>query len=55
LVAGHAPFCWAANAMEAAHTAVILEYVAKIVLYTVGMAPSSQPISRKLHDKHYFA
>ena len=55
LVAGHAPFCWAANAMEAAHTAVILQYLAKIVLYTVVMAPSSQPISRELHDKHYFA
>jgi L-ribulose-5-phosphate 4-epimerase len=54
-VAGHAPFCWAANAMEAAHTAVILQYLAKIVLYTVVMASSSQPISRKLHDKHYFA
>jgi len=55
LVAGHAPFCWAANAMEAAHTAVILQYLAKIVLYTVVMASSSQPISRKLHDKRYFA
>ena len=53
-MAGHAPFCWAANAMEAAHTAVILQYLAKIVLYTVVMAPS-HPISRELYDKHYFA
>src|SRR5579864_7664414 len=30
LVAGHAPFCWGSNAAAAAHTAVILEYVAKM-------------------------
>jgi L-ribulose-5-phosphate 4-epimerase len=53
LVAGHAPFCWAANAMEAAHTAVVLEYVAKMASYTVGIEPNPHPISRELHDKHY--
>ena len=53
LVAGYAPFCWAANAIDAAHTAVILEYVAKMALYTVGIEPDSQPISQELHNKHY--
>src|SRR5258708_21617213 len=30
LVAGHAPFCWGANAAEASYNAVILEFVARM-------------------------
>jgi L-ribulose-5-phosphate 4-epimerase len=53
LVAGHAPFCWGKSAKEAAHNAVILEYVAKMAYYTVGVSSDVQPIQRELHDKHH--
>jgi L-ribulose-5-phosphate 4-epimerase len=53
LVAGHAPFCWGATPAEAAHHAVILESVARMAYYTVGIAEHAQPLARELHDKHY--
>ncbi len=53
LVAGHAPFCWGTTPAEAAHNAVILESVARMAYYTVGIASAAEPISRELHDKHY--
>ena len=53
LVAGHAPFCWGANAAAAAHNAVILEYVAKMAYHTVLINAESAPLARELHDKHF--
>lgn len=53
LVAGHAPFCWGPTVAAAAHNAVILEYVAKMAYYTVGINPDAKPLQRELHDKHY--
>ncbi len=53
LVAGHAPFCWGVNAAEAAHNAVILEYVAKMSYYTLGVRPDAESLPRALHDKHH--
>lgn len=53
LVAGHAPFCWGANATAASHNAVILEYVAKMATHTVSINANSRPLSRELHDKHF--
>ena len=53
LVAGHAPFCWGATPEEAAHNAVILEAVARMAYYTVGIASESSPLARALHDKHF--
>jgi|SRR5579859_246924 len=53
LVAGHAPFCWGSNAAEAAHNAVILEYVAKMAYHTLVINADSQPIGGELHDKHF--
>lgn len=53
LVAGHAPFCWGKTATEAAHNAVILEYVAKMAYRTLELNPAAGTISRELHDKHY--
>lgn len=53
LVAGHAPFCWGPSAAAAAHNAVILESVARLAYYTVGIAPNALPIPRELHDKHF--
>jgi L-ribulose-5-phosphate 4-epimerase len=53
LVAGHAPFCWGPNATEAAHNAVILEYVAKMACHTLSINADSRPLGRELHDKHF--
>jgi L-ribulose-5-phosphate 4-epimerase len=53
LVAGHAPFCWGSTASQAAHHAVILESVARMAYYTIGIAPDAEPLARPLHDKHY--
>ena len=53
LVAGHAPFCWGPTPSDAAHTAVILEAVARMAYYTLNLAPEAVPIAPHLHDKHY--
>jgi L-ribulose-5-phosphate 4-epimerase len=53
LVAGHAPFSWGANAAEAAHNAVILEYVARMASHTISINSESRPLARELHDKHF--
>jgi L-ribulose-5-phosphate 4-epimerase len=53
LVAGHAPFCWGPTPGEAAHNAVILEYVARMAYRTLLIDAESQPLARELHDKHF--
>jgi len=53
LVAGHAPFCWGTTASEAAHNAVILEYVARMATHTLSINAESRPLARELHDKHF--
>ncbi len=53
LVAGHGPFTWGASASDAAHNAVILEYVARMAYHTIRIAEDAEPISRHLHDKHF--
>ena len=53
LVAGHAPFCWGKSAAEAAHNAVILEYVARMACHTFQINRESSAIARELHDKHF--
>jgi L-ribulose-5-phosphate 4-epimerase len=53
LVAGHAPFCWGTTAAEAAHHAVILEYVARMATLTLSINAESRPLARELHDKHF--
>jgi L-ribulose-5-phosphate 4-epimerase len=53
LVAGHAPFCWGASPADAAHNAVILEYVARMASHTLAINAESRPLGRELHDKHF--
>lgn len=53
LVAGHAPFCWGANAAAASHNAVTLEYVARMAYHTLVINAESKPLARELHDKHF--
>jgi len=53
LVASHGPFCWGPTPDAAAHTAVILESLARTAYYTLNLQQSMPPIPRTLHDKHF--
>ncbi len=53
LVRGHGPFTWGPDVAAAAHTAVILESVARMAYYTVVLAENAGPLPRALHDKHF--
>ena len=54
LVAGHAPFCWGKTVTEAVHMAVIIEELAAMAWQTLTINPAATPISKSLHNKHYF-
>ena len=53
LVHGHAPFCWGPSPAGAAHTAAILEEIARMAYYTVTLNAAAGPISAALHDRHF--
>jgi L-ribulose-5-phosphate 4-epimerase len=53
LVAGHAPFCWGKTPADAAHNAVILEYVARMATHSFSINAQSRPLAQELHDKHF--
>jgi L-ribulose-5-phosphate 4-epimerase len=53
LVCGHGPFCWGASASDAAHTAVILEEVARMAFAAVLINPAVEPICDALRDRHF--
>jgi L-ribulose-5-phosphate 4-epimerase len=53
LVAGHAPFCWGITPRDAAHTAWMLEEVARMAYASVVLNPAVQPLSDVLRDKHF--
>lgn len=53
LVANHGPFTWGRDAKTAAHSAVILESIARTAYFTLGIDPGAPAISPDLHDKHY--
>jgi L-ribulose-5-phosphate 4-epimerase len=53
LVANHGPFAWGEDAGAAAHNAVILEAIARIAYFTVGINAAAQPVRSALHNKHY--
>jgi L-ribulose-5-phosphate 4-epimerase len=54
LVANHAPFTWGADAADAVHNAVILEYIARMATHTLTVNAEAKPLVRELHDKHFF-
>lgn len=54
LVAGHAPFAWGRDAMEAAYHAVVLEAVARMAYYTATLNTGCGGISQALLDRHHF-
>ncbi len=53
LIANHGPVCWGPDPAAAAHNAVILEAVARMAYFTIGIRSEAQGIARELHDKHY--
>jgi L-ribulose-5-phosphate 4-epimerase len=53
LVANHGPFCWGPDAEAAAHNAAVLEAVARMAYFTLGINERAEPVERSLHDKHY--
>jgi len=53
LVANHGPFAWGKDAEAAAHNAVVLEAIARMAYFTLGINPAAQPVGSLLHDKHY--
>lgn len=53
LVAHHGPFAWGEDSGTAAHHAVILEALARMACFTLGINKAAQPVGKKLHDKHH--
>jgi len=53
LVANHAPFAWGGDARNAAENAWMLEIVARMAYFTVGVNVHAQGIGKSLHDKHF--
>ncbi|HEX4004950.1 MAG TPA: L-ribulose-5-phosphate 4-epimerase [Acidobacteriaceae bacterium] len=54
LVAGHAPFTWGRDALQAAYHAVVLEAIARLAFYTATLNPDGRGVSQALLDRHYF-
>jgi len=53
LVANHGPFAWGPDAKSSAHNATILESVARMAYFTLGINVQARAIERALHDKHF--
>lgn len=53
LAAGHGPFTWGKNALDAVHNSVVLEEIAKMALASVQLNPKVGSLSQYLLDKHF--
>jgi L-ribulose-5-phosphate 4-epimerase len=53
LVANHGPFAWGKDALEAAHNAAILEAIARMAYFTLGINVAAEPIGSALRGKHH--
>lgn len=53
LVANQGPFAWGVDPATSAHNAVILESVARIAYFTLGINQQAPAIGRFLHDQRY--
>ncbi len=49
----HGPFAWGRDAAQAVYHAVVLEEVAKMALYTLQIAPETEPAPQYISDKHF--
>jgi len=53
LVANHGAFAWGDDPAASAHNAVILESVARMAYFTLGINQQAAAIGQFLHDQHY--
>jgi L-ribulose-5-phosphate 4-epimerase len=53
LVANHGAFTWGPDPATSAHNAVVLESVARMAYFTLGINQQAAAIGRFLHDQHY--
>ncbi|HEY7132655.1 MAG TPA: L-ribulose-5-phosphate 4-epimerase AraD [Candidatus Limnocylindrales bacterium] len=53
LVAGHGPFAWGSNAVEAARNATAVELVAGIARRTLALAADAPALSERLRTRHF--
>jgi L-ribulose-5-phosphate 4-epimerase len=53
LVAGHAPFAWGKDPMDAVEHADVLEYIARLAFRTVALNGSANPIPVHVSEHHY--
>lgn len=53
LVAGHGPFTWGRDALDAAHHSAILEELARTAAVTRSLNPSLTGLDTVLRDKHF--
>jgi L-ribulose-5-phosphate 4-epimerase len=53
LVSGHGPFAWGKSAADAAHNAVLLEYVARLAFRCRTINPAVSEVSAALLREHY--
>ena len=53
LVNSHGPFCWGKSADDAVHSAVVLEEVAYMGIFSQQLAPELPVMQQTLLDKHY--
>ena len=54
LCKNHGPFTWGKDGVEAVHSAVVLEGVAKMALRAETINPRVEPAPQELQDKHYY-
>lgn len=50
----HGPFTWGKDVHEAVYHAVVLEVVAGMAKNTEMLNPKARPISKSLHEKHFY-
>jgi L-ribulose-5-phosphate 4-epimerase len=54
LVSSHGPFTWGADAHDAVHHAVILEFLARLAAQTLAVNPKIKAMQPALLKKHFF-
>ena len=53
LVYSHGPFAWGKDALDAVHSAVVLEEIAFMNFHTLLLTPGLPPMQQELLDKHH--
>ncbi|MDR1654900.1 MAG: class II aldolase/adducin family protein, partial [Treponema sp.] len=53
LVAGHGPFTWGKNAMQAIYHAAVLEEVCRMALLTLTLKPDAETLPEHIIRKHW--